>query len=412
MDDGDTGAATGARLEVGSLDHGQLAVLAREHLLAGHVIDRAGMPLVMGDGVGVIRDIAIEEWMGASPVYTKRMQRLLGFEGTTVEVAMKGMQLDVGAPPEFMDFRFTVHDDHHGEFHLDHCGALMDVEPLGDEFVVAMCHDIEDPTFDATGWATNPRLRMRPVHRPPRVPGDRQPHCAWTMTIDEGTEETPTPVRAEEIGRSLAAQLPLARVDGPTDDGYPDYTRPLDPGLRMADFASGTLRAIIDEVGLQSHLLVISFARAVAGRFTAEETLDIVGRQFAGVAGVAAGRLVDAFDLGTGPVDLAGVFSLHPAFHPRAYVDWHVERDGDVVRLHLGDCPARRERGFTSWITAMDAGDVRALQAIATAVDPYWTVAPDGPGRWVVARGDTPTEESDEVMITRFSTATTFRFAR
>ena len=36
------------------------------------------------------------------------MQRLLGFEGDTVETIFKGMQLDVGAPPEFMDFRFEV----------------------------------------------------------------------------------------------------------------------------------------------------------------------------------------------------------------------------------------------------------------------------------------------------------------
>jgi len=27
-----------------------------------------------------------------------------------------------------MDFRYTVHDRWHGEFHLDHCGALLDVE--------------------------------------------------------------------------------------------------------------------------------------------------------------------------------------------------------------------------------------------------------------------------------------------
>ena len=39
---------------------------------------------------------------------------------------------------------------------LDHCGALMDVEPMGDEYVQAMCHDIEDPTFDATAMATQP----------------------------------------------------------------------------------------------------------------------------------------------------------------------------------------------------------------------------------------------------------------
>lgn len=152
---------------IDDLDHEELATLVKEHLLAGHLIDRAGMPVVARYGVDVMRDIAIDEWMGASPVYTKRTQRLLGFEGNTVEACFKAMQLEIGAPPEFMDFRFRVIDDNNGLFHLDHCGALMDVEPMGDDYVVAMCHHIEDPTFDATGWATHPQLRMRPLHRPP-----------------------------------------------------------------------------------------------------------------------------------------------------------------------------------------------------------------------------------------------------
>ena len=92
---------------------------------------------------------------GASPVYTKRMQKALKFEGDDVITIFKGLQLDIGAPPQFMDFRYTVHDRWHGEFHLDHCGALLDLEPMGEDYVRGMCHDIEDPTFDATAVATN-----------------------------------------------------------------------------------------------------------------------------------------------------------------------------------------------------------------------------------------------------------------
>ncbi|MDQ1374002.1 MAG: hypothetical protein QOJ09_1340, partial [Actinomycetota bacterium] len=163
------------------MDHAALAALGREYLLAGHLIDRAGMPQVISRfGREAMTEVAIEEWMGASPVYTARTRRALGFSGDDVATIFKGMQLDIGAPHEFMDFRYSVTDANHGEFHLASCGALMDVEPLGDEFVVAMCHHIEDPTFDATAAATNPRARMRPVHRPPRTPVDRHPHCRWT----------------------------------------------------------------------------------------------------------------------------------------------------------------------------------------------------------------------------------------
>ena len=119
------------------------------------------------------------------------MQKALKYEGVDVITIFKGLQLDIGAPPQFMDFRYTVHDRWHGEFHLDHCGALLDVEPMGEDYVRGMCHDIEDPTFDATAWPPTASARSGPIHRPPRLPSDRHPHCAWTVIIDESYPEVP-----------------------------------------------------------------------------------------------------------------------------------------------------------------------------------------------------------------------------
>jgi hypothetical protein len=398
---------------VADLDHEELATLAKEHLLAGHLIDRAGMPLMVRHGVEVMRDVAIDEWMGASPIYAKRMQRLLAFEGDTVETCFKGMQLDIGAPPEFMDFRYEVIDDHHGAFHLDHCGALMDVEPMGDEFVVAMCHHIEDPTFDATGWATNPRLRMRPVHRPPRTPADRHPHCEWTVEIDESAEPTATPQQADRLRGSRAAQLPLPVIAAGGDVvGMLDYAKPLDPDLQLRDFATPTLRAIVDEVGIQAHLVAMSFAAAVEARFGADDAAEALTKQFIGAAGVAADRLARAFDLRDPAADVATAFALHPAFFPRSYVAWSVTLDGDTVRLELGACPAREEQGLSSWITLLADGRDAALAAIAGGVDAHWRVSADGPCGWTVHRGDTPAAEPPEVTLAKFSTGVAFGFER
>ena len=111
-------------------------------------------------------------------------RRRLNFGDGDVPTILKNIQLDIGAPPHFMDFRCRVDDANHGEFWLAHCGALLDVEPMGEEYVHGMCHAIEDPTFDATAGATNPRAQVRPLHRPPRVPAGREPHCHWTITID------------------------------------------------------------------------------------------------------------------------------------------------------------------------------------------------------------------------------------
>jgi hypothetical protein len=392
----------------------ELADLVRELLLAGQLIDRAGMPVVIPRGIDVMRDIAIDEWMGASPIYTKRMQRLLGFEGATVETCLKGMQLDIGAPPEFMDFRMEVVDDRHGAFHLDHCGALMDVEPMGEDFVVAMCHHIEDPTFDATGWATHPQLRMRPIHRPPRSPEDRHPHCSWTVTIDESAEPGEEPEMAQRVGRSRAAQLPLSAIDAPAegDTGVLDYAGPLDPDLSLRRFAAPVLRALAEEVCLQAHLLVLAFGLAVEDRGTTEDAVAAIDRQLVGVAGVVAARLKRALRLSEGPEDVATMFDLHPAFRPRSYVAWDVSVDGDEVLLSLGDCPARAEAGFSSWITGLADGHDRALSAIASAIDPHWHVVPDGKDRWRVARGTEAAPELPEVAVTSFSTGATHVFVR
>ena len=53
-------------------------------------------------GPEAMAEVAIEEWMGASPIYTRRMQRALRIEGDDVPTIFKGIQFDIGAPHQFM----------------------------------------------------------------------------------------------------------------------------------------------------------------------------------------------------------------------------------------------------------------------------------------------------------------------
>jgi len=409
--------------------HAELAELARELLLAGHLIDRSGMPhLISRFGPTVMAEVAIGEWVAASPIYTRRMQRLLGFEGENVEAIFKGMQLDVGAPPEFMDFRYTVHDDHHGEFHLDHCGALMDVEPLGDDYVRTMCHDIEDPTFDATAAATNPRARVRPIHRPPRVPADREPHCAWTVTIDPDAEALAYPPAADHLAGSEAAGLGLATPEPtlPVDDGWADYSGPLDQDLVMERFCSATLSAILDEVALQGHLLARAYLIEVAERSSGEEAAAIGVRQAVGIAGVTTKRLAAA--LGA-PPDLDGVarvLAVHPLFLPRSYVALRLEAAEGRLTVTLGRCPATSQDDGLTWPAltaggggpsggdAILAGAVQCLAPTATVERLATPTAADARATWRITAdaGGTPVAQPDDVTLTEFSTGATFAFDR
>lgn len=398
-----------------------LAVLAREYLLCGHLIDRAGMGYLIGPyGREGMVDIAIDEWAGASPIYTRRMQRLLGFEGDDVATIFKGMQFDIGAPHEFLDFRFTVHDATHGEFHLDHCGALMDVEPMGEDFVVGMCHTIEDPTFDATACATNPRARMRPVHRPPRTPADREPHCSWTVEIDDDAPAVSERPMTDRVRATAAAQVPLGVIevfDGPDGEGWDDYAGAFVDGLPTEAFSKGALLAIIDEVCLQFHLLSNSFLLAVADRGGAGAAVEVGDHQFTGLAGLTAERFARALGLGSSPGDLAYLLEVHPALRPRAYADVAVrlDADADTLELDLLDSPAVAERSATTWIGLLRDGQTRALDAIVHAVDPRARCeavepAPGTVRTWSVVREGAPLREQPEVGVARISTGAAWEF--
>ncbi|MGH3351237.1 MAG: hypothetical protein ACRDPS_11280 [Nocardioides sp.] len=398
----------------------ELAEVVRELLLVGQLIDRSGMAwCISAFGREEMVRIAIVEWAAASPIYTRRMQRALGYAPEVpgqgdVPTIFKGLQLDIGAPPQFMDFRYTVHDGRHGEFHLDHCGALMDVEPMGEAYVRGMCHDIEDPTFDATAIATHPRAQVRPVHRPPRTPADRTPHCRWTVVIDDAHPEAVAIPELAANEMSRAASLELAPID-PADDGAADYSGPLVSDLDLAAFSRSALVRIADEVCLQMALLDRGFTLALTSRVSsAEQLAEIRRKQLIGVAGIAGRRLARVLDLRPDVESALRLLALHPMLNPAAYVSVVVDDEALVVRPSAADEDA-------AWVSLMAPEWFVPLQAAVQALDPHLDVevrAVDpstGPGnrdgwRIEVVRRPEPAPEAPEVAVVRFSTGADFAF--
>ncbi|WP_370512255.1 hypothetical protein [Skermania sp. ID1734] len=382
-----------------------------ELLLCGHLIDRSGMAQLIGAlGREGMTAVAIEEWAAASPIYTRRMQDALNFRGDSVETIFKGLQFDIGAPPQFMDFRFRVDDHDHGEFWLDHCGALMDVEVLGDEYVTAMCHDIEDPTFDATAAATNPHAQVRPIHRPPRRPPDRVPNCAWRVTIDPLYEPQSDPPHAEALAESHAARFDLVPID-PADSGRSDYTGPLLSDVRFADFSASALVRIADEICLQQHLLTLGFTQAVRARTTEADALAIGRRQFGGIAGLTAERIRRALGLGRDLEALVHVLRVHPAVNPAGYGGVSIAADGPL-RLRIAQhSPAQADGG---WLSLLGPDHLDPLDALVRGVDArFYTsvVAADEDALTIqIDTAATPFPEATEVALTRFSSGANFQF--
>jgi hypothetical protein len=388
------------------LTRDELARLVRELLLIGQLIDRSGMAwCISAFGRDAMAEIAIEEWGCASPVYTRRMQRALGFEGDDVPTIFKGLQLDIGAPHQFLDFRFEVLDRWRGEFWVDHCGALADVQPMGESYVRAMCHDIEDPTFDATAVATNRRARIRPLFRPPLDAGHHGPVCHWTVTIDDAHPEAVDMPGLAEIAATYAAAVELEPVD-PADEGRSDYAGAVLSDFPAEEYSRSALLHVADELCVQMQLLNLSFAQAVRARATSEEqALEIQRKQLTGVAGVAAARLRDALGLGDSVDEALTVLALMPMLGPTAYVDARIESGALVVRRSV----AHDDGG---WVSLLGPGWSAALDAAVHEIDPRYAVEVAGDAdEWrvsVVVGEERPV--SDEVAVTRFSTGTSWEF--
>jgi hypothetical protein len=400
-----------------------LADLGREYLLAGHLIDRVGIPLVLerfGDDDQA--QFAIDEWMGASPIYSERMQRALRFEGDDVATVFKNLQLDIGAPPQFMDFQFRLDRPDYGEFWLCHCGALLDVEPFGEEQVRLMCHDIEDPTFDATAAATNPRMKVRPIHRPPRVPQDRYPHCHWRVFVDEvGAKYEQHPhleiVRASKLA-AIDIELPESDAE---PGGWNDYSGPFDPGFQLEDLSHRALLAVAQEAAVQAHLLVRAYLLAVSERWGAAAARELGTRQWIGSAALNAQRLRATLGIeGDGIDAVAKTFQFHPHFFPRTYVAMRVEITGtDSARVEIADCPAFAETDDYSWFAQLDTKSYTAIDAIAGAVNPRARCRPAtrsgaASRAWdVTIDADAePREEPAELRLARLSRGADFQLMR
>jgi hypothetical protein len=409
-----------ADVRLASFTRQALAHLGREYLLHGHLQDRVGLPLVAKrfGGDAYVR-FSIEEWMAASPIYSLRMQRAMGFEGHDVGTVFKNLQLDIGAPHQFMDFRFRLDGPDYGEFWLPHCGALLDVEPYGEERVKLMCHDIEDPTFDATAAATHPCMKMRPIHRPPREPGS-SPACRWSVFLgDEAEPYEQHPnlelVRAAKVA-SVGIEVPSASAE---HGGWLDYSGRFDPGFQLEDLSHQALVSVSQEFALQSHLLARAFMLCAAQRQGDEVAAELGAAQWTGIAALTAERIRAPLAIEGDDIEaIAKVFQLHPCFHPRTYVDFRVELTGPrSARIAIGSCPALEEEDVHSWFAGLDAAPHPALDAIAASVNPRARCHPvrnpqDARLAWeiVIDPAADAQDEPRELKLARLSRGASFRF--
>ena len=352
-----------------------LARLGREYMLVGHVQSRVIMPIVASRyGPEAAADFAIDAWRGASPVFNARNRRLLRIEGDDVGAILKGLQFDVGAPHQYMDFHFEVVDERTGFFWLNYCGALDAVSAATNNSPVAikrMCHDIEDPTFDATVMEVNPRARCHPVFRPPLPNGHTGPVCRWRVSIEPEAvvlEEHPLThaVRDTRAGRfEFTPTSPLGT------GGIDDYAGPFLPDLQMEDISQPALVTQCKEFALDVHLLVRAVHLAVRERWGTRAMAEIARDHWAGAAPVYGARIRAA--LGIRGDDMSAILKTLQvdAAVPHEYVRFGCELIDPVHGLFwLEECAALADVEPRGWIELLDDPSSAALGAVVAAVNP------------------------------------------
>jgi hypothetical protein len=351
----------------------QLAQLGREYMLAAQFNSRTGYAaLRISHGDEAYKETAIDNWMAASPVYTRRMQRAMGFAGgKDVPTIFKGLQLECGLTHQYMDVHFVVEAADRGRFWLKSCGPLLETEPRGEDAVRVMCHDIEDPTFDATAVATNPRARMRPVHRPPRLPTQRGPHCEWQVFIDENAPPLPEPELAAVMDKTQLAGLVLERFTGNEPGGMDYYDGPVIEQLQLEQLSQSALGLVCRELALQGQLLTLSLAYVIAQRYGEDAAMNVAQFQMAGSTWVVSHRLKEWLGLAGDSIDdVLAVLALHPALQPAEYFNATVQRlDESRALLMFGESAALRESLPCSWFQLLRHGRVEGLNGLVQGVN-------------------------------------------
>lgn len=397
------------------LSRAELAQLGREYMLAAQFNSRTGYAaLQMKHGPEAYLDTAIDNWMAVSPVYTERMQRAMRLTGgSDIATILKGMQLECGLSHQYFDAGFLEVSDTEGMFWLNSCGPLLETEPRGEAAVKTMCHDIEDPTFDATAVATNPRARIRPIHRPPRVSTDSSPHCKWRVVIDPDA----TPVEERNItgvmrGTALA-QLQLQRPQGSEQGGLDYYEGPVFETLQLERFSQPALVVICKELAVQVQLLVNSLTMVVAKRYGQESATEIARFQMEGSGQVVSERLADCLGHAGGGIDaVVDVMRIHPTFQPREYSGLEVKKlDEQTARLTFSPSAVEQETMSMGWYPLLKAGNTEGLEAIARGVDNNARLVPvEGSGMsWDVvldAQTQTQHEAGDEPLAVQIAKGT------
>ncbi|WP_116365894.1 hypothetical protein [Parahaliea mediterranea] len=367
----------------GSFDKQTLARFGREVMLHNQIHDRALLPLLaMRWGEARVTQQALDEWMGASPVYNARNRALHNMQGDGVDTIMKGFQLDIGAPHMWLKFHFDVQDRHYGQFWLTSCGAYNHVRALTGADPAAetqICVHMEDPTFDATVMAVNAGARCRPVFRPPHggaIPAEGP--CRWEVVIepDEQIAAAQFGTFTEAVRSSRAGQFQFTAAPA-TNDGMADYSGAFKRDFTLEDLSHSALLTQVKEFALDVHLLQRASYLSLLADYGAAVVSELIAEHCAAMAPLYQARLRRLFGIDGDDMDaILRLLQVDPHFVPEYTVTGTALIDARTGCFWIGECAAIGDGAAQGVLTDILAGEPNGLTQIVQAANPRAQVSP------------------------------------
>ncbi len=379
-----------------------LARFGREIMLCNQIHDRSMLPLVGKYwGSEAMTELALDEWMGSSPIYNRRNRLLHGIQGDGVDVIMKGFQLDIGAPHMWLQFHYDVESHDRGYFWLTSCGAYNGVREMTGKDQAAetqICVHMEDPTFDATVMAVNRGARCTPVYRPPHA--DDIPAagpCRWEVSIADRIGVVEENAVTAVVAQSRAAQFEFSRP-AVCGDGMANYSGPFKRDFRLEDLDSGMLATQVKEFALDVHLLQRACYTGIARRHGMDAVLRLIPDHAAAMASVYQMRMRRLFGIeGDGMASILKLLQIDHHFVPE-YVKTGVEwLDDTHGRFWIEDCAAIGDGEPSGLLTDLWQGSTLGLQQIVANANPRSFVQleePSDKGRLVFGIDIDPAREA------------------
>jgi hypothetical protein len=372
--------------DLSKLSRTALALLGREYMLFQHLGDRTAVP-ILGRRFGgrATTQVVVDWWIGASPVYNRRVRKLLKIDGDGVTATFKGLQTDVGFPHLFQAVKYHIEDEKHGSFWLTFCGVYEHIAAASGgnpKPVKMLCHDMEDTTFLATVRAVNPKADCLPVFRPPWAAGHTGPACKWAVTIDDTREAVPPSEVYRILSRSKAAQFEYAAPTERGADGISDYSGPFLPDLVLEDFSQPALVSLCKEFSMDAHLLNRSTMLCVRQQWGAEVMREVARLQWASAAPIYTTRIRRALDIrGNDMGAILKTLQVDPSFPPEYVKRGYKLVDDKHGYFWIEDCALLTDDPDRGWLTLIPEVDAPGFDAVIAAVNPQARCRPIAPAQ-------------------------------